>query len=197
LIFDEVMSGFRVARGGAQEREGVEPDLTTLGKVIGGGLPVGAFGGKTEIMAQLAPDGPVYQAGTLSGNPIAMAAGIVTLGIVAQDDTLYDRFETLGRRLVDGLKAGLDRHGVSSFANRAGSMFSVFFSPGEVTDLRSAQAVDRQLFARYFGAMVERGIYFAPSPFESNFLCAAHTPAEIDRTVAASDAALEELLATA
>ncbi len=197
LIFDEVMSGFRVARGGAQAREGVRPDLTTLGKVIGGGLPVGAFGGKAEIMAKLAPDGPVYQAGTLSGNPIAMAAGIATLGVVAQDATLYERFEALARRLVDGLTAGLNRHGVPNFANCAGSMFSVFFAPSEVTDLQSSQAADRQLFARYFGAMVDRSIYFAPSPFESNFLCSAHTTADIDRTVAASDAALEELFATA
>ncbi len=193
LIFDEVMTGFRVARGGAQAREGVRPDLTTLGKVIGGGLPAAAFGGRAEIMAELAPDGPVYQAGTLSGNPIAMAAGIATLGVVAQDETLYQRLEALGLRLTQGLKAGFDRHGVPSFVNCAGANFSIFFTPDEVHDLRGAQATDRRLFAKYFGSMLERGVYFAPSPFESNFLCAAHTPAEIDRTVAASDSALTDL----
>jgi glutamate-1-semialdehyde 2,1-aminomutase len=196
LIFDEVMTGFRVARGGAQAREGVRPDLTTLGKVIGGGLPVGAFGGRLEIMAQLAPDGPVYQAGTLSGNPIAMAAGIATLGVVATDHSLYERLETLGLRLTAGLKAGFDRHGLPSFVNCAGGMFSIFFTGDEVSDLRGAQATDRRLFAKYFGAMLERGVYFAPSPFESNFLCAAHTTAEIDRTIAASESVLAELGAT-
>jgi glutamate-1-semialdehyde 2,1-aminomutase len=193
LIFDEVMTGFRVARGGAQAREGVRPDLTTLGKVIGGGLPVGAFGGRLEIMSQLAPDGPVYQAGTLSGNPIAMAAGIATLGVIAADHALYERLEALGLRLTAGLKAGFDRHGLPSFVNCAGGMFSVFFTGDEVSDLRGAQATDRRLFAKYFGAMLERGVYFAPSPFESNFLCAAHTAAEIDRTIAASDSVLAEL----
>jgi len=197
LIFDEVMTGFRVARGGAQAREGIRPDLTTLGKVIGGGLPAAAFGGRVEIMAELAPDGPVYQAGTLSGNPIAMAAGIATLGVVAQDERLYERLETLGLRLAQGLKTGLDRFGFPSFVNCTGAMFSIFFTREAVSDLRGAQTTDRRLFAKYFGAMVERGIYFAPSPFESNFLCAAHTPAEIDRTVAASDSALAELRATA
>jgi glutamate-1-semialdehyde 2,1-aminomutase len=197
LIFDEVMSGFRVARGGAQAREGVAPDLTMLGKVIGGGLPAAAFGGKREIMAQLAPDGPVYQAGTLSGNPVAMAAGAATLGIIAADPALYDRLERLGRRLTDGLKASLDRRGVPSFATYAGSMFSVFFTEGAVNDLPGAQKTDRELFAKYFGAMVERGVYFAPSPFESNFLSTAHGDADVDRTLAASEAALEELFARA
>jgi glutamate-1-semialdehyde 2,1-aminomutase len=196
LIFDEVMTGFRVARGGAQAREGIRPDLTTLGKVIGGGLPAAAFGGRAEIMAALAPDGPVYQAGTLSGNPIAMAAGVATLGVVAQDATLYERLEALGLRLTTGLKAGLDRHGVPGVVHHAGAMFSIFFTPEEVRDLRGAQATDRRLFAKYFGAMLEHGVYFAPSPFESNFLCAAHTPTEIDRTVAASDATLANLRAT-
>jgi glutamate-1-semialdehyde 2,1-aminomutase len=195
LIFDEVMTGFRVARGGAQAREGIRPDLTTLGKVIGGGLPAAAFGGRAEIMAALAPDGPVYQAGTLSGNPIAMAAGIATLGVVAQDATLYERLETLGLRLTQGLKAGLDHNGVPGFVHGVGAMFSIFFTPDEVRDLRGAQATDRRLFAKYFGAMLERGVYFAPSPFESNFLCAVHAPAEIDRTVAASDSALADLRA--
>lgn len=197
LIFDEVMTGFRVARGGAQAREGVAPDLTTLGKVIGGGLPVGAFGGKVEIMAELAPEGPVYQAGTLSGNPVAMAAGIATLGVVAEDASFYDRLERLGLRLTQGLKGSLDRHGFPSFINSAGAMFSIFLTPLDVSDLRGAQASDQRLFAKYFGAMLERGVYFAPSPFESNFLSSAHTPADIDRTVAASEAALAELRAFA
>ena len=195
LIFDEVMSGFRVARGGAQAREGVTPDLTTLGKVIGGGLPVGAFGGKSEIMAALAPDGPVYQAGTLSGNPVAMAAGVATLGIIAGDPTLYERFEALGRRLTEGLKASMERRGVAAFTSHAGSMFCIFFTPGEISNLRDAQRVDRELFAKYFAAMVDRGIYLAPSPFESNFLSSAHTEADVDRTVEACDAVASEALA--
>jgi glutamate-1-semialdehyde 2,1-aminomutase len=193
LIFDEVMTGFRVARGGAQAREGIRPDLTTLGKVIGGGLPAAAFGGRAEIMAELAPDGPVYQAGTLSGNPVAMAAGIATLGAVAQDQRLYERLETLGLALTRGLKAGLDQHGVPSLVNCAGAMFSIFFTRDDVSDLRGSQTTDRRFFAKYYAAMLERGVYFAPSPFESNFLCAAHTPAEIDRTVAASDSALRAM----
>jgi glutamate-1-semialdehyde 2,1-aminomutase len=197
LIFDEVMTGFRVGRGGAQAREGVTPDLTTLGKIIGGGLPAAAFGGKCEIMALLAPDGPVYQAGTLSGNPVAMAAGAATLGIVAQDPSLYERLEERTRRLAEGLRASMDRHGVPSFANHAGAMFSVFFTKGAVNDLRDAQRSDRELFAKYFDATIDRGIYFAPSPFEANFLSSAHTQADIDRTIEASDAALDELLAAA
>ncbi len=197
LIFDEVMSGFRVARGGAQAREDVAPDLTSLGKVIGGGLPVGAFGGKKEIMELLAPDGPVYQAGTLSGNPVAMAAGVATLNIIAQDATLYERLEALGRRLTEGLTASMERHGIPSFATCAGSMFCVFLTADEVSDLRGAQSTNRELFAKYFGAMVDRGIYLAPSPFESNFLSTAHSEADIERTIAASEAALDELLARA
>jgi glutamate-1-semialdehyde 2,1-aminomutase len=194
LVFDEVMSGFRVARGGAQAREGVTPDLTTLGKVIGGGLPVGAFGGRADIMEALAPDGPVYQAGTLSGNPIAMAAGVATLSILTEDSTLYDRLESLGRRLVEGLKATLERRGVRGYVTHAGAMFTLFFTPLPVTDLVSAQTGDRQLFARYFGAMLDRGIYLAPSPFEANFFSAAHTTADIDRTIEAADAALGEVI---
>jgi glutamate-1-semialdehyde 2,1-aminomutase len=197
LIFDEVMSGFRVARGGAQAREGVAPDLTTLGKVIGGGLPVGAFGGRREIMAALAPEGPVYQAGTLSGNPIAMAAGIATLTIVAQETALYERLESLGRRLTDGLKAVMSGRDVPNVVTHAGGMFSLFFTRGPVSDLKSAQAGDRELFVRYFGAMLERSIYFAPSPFEAGFLSTAHTEAEVDRTIEAADAALDEVIINA
>ncbi|HEY2475354.1 MAG TPA: glutamate-1-semialdehyde 2,1-aminomutase [Candidatus Cybelea sp.] len=194
LIFDEVMSGFRVARGGAQEREGVEPDLTSLGKIIGGGLPVGAFGGRAEIMARLVPEGPVYQAGTLSGNPVAMAAGVATLSLIAHDSTLYDRLESLVQRLTDGLAASLERHGVPHYITRAGAMFCLFFTAAAVEDLTAAQAADRTLFSRYFGAMLERGIYLAPSPYEASFLSTAHSAADIDRTVAAADSSLREVL---
>jgi glutamate-1-semialdehyde 2,1-aminomutase len=194
LVFDEVMSGFRVARGGAQEREGVRPDLTTLGKVIGGGMPVGAFGGKREIMELLAPDGPVYQAGTLSGNPVTMAAGIATLNLIAADPELYDRFERSSRALVDALTAAMRQRGVPCFATSAGSMFCLFFTPQRVTNLEEARSGDRQLFAEYYRCLLERGIYFAPSPFESNFLCPAHTQADLDRTIGASDAAMAEVL---
>src|SRR3984957_13445475 len=143
LIFDEVMSGFRGARGGAQAREGVEPDLTSLGKIIGGGLPVGAFGGRAEIMALLVPEGPVYQAGTLSGNPVAMAAGIATLGLIAQEQRLYEQLESLAVRLTDGLAASFERRGLPIFVTRAGAMFSLFLSPEPVEALRGAQACDR------------------------------------------------------
>jgi glutamate-1-semialdehyde 2,1-aminomutase len=197
LIFDEVMSGFRVARGGAQAREGIVPDLTTLGKVIGGGLPVGAFGGRADVMAHLSPDGPVYQAGTLSGNPVAMAAGIATLSIVAADAGLYDRLEAMTRRLVDGLDEVMRNRNVAHSCSSAGSMFSVFFCDEPVRDLESAQKSDRMLFAKYFGAMLDRGVYFAPSPFEANFLSTAHTAGEIERTIAAADASLAHLASSA
>jgi glutamate-1-semialdehyde 2,1-aminomutase len=197
LIFDEVMSGFRVARGGAQEREGIVPDLTTLGKVIGGGLPVGAFGGRADVMAQLSPDGPVYQAGTLSGNPLAMAAGLATLIAVASDGTLYERLEERTRRLAEGLAGVMRRHGLPHSCNRAGSMFSIFFAPSPVTDLESARRSDRALFARYFAAMLERGVYLAPSQFETNFLSAAHTDADVEHTIAAADASIAGSLTTA
>jgi glutamate-1-semialdehyde 2,1-aminomutase len=197
LIFDEVMSGFRAARGGAQQREGIVPDLTTLGKVIGGGLPAAAFGGRADVMAELSPDGPVYQAGTLSGNPLAMAAGLATLQIVAGDDALYDRLEDTTQRLAAGLSDVLRRHGVAHTCNRAGAMFSIFFAPDPVTDLESARRVNRELFAQYFGAMLDRGTYLAPSPFETNFISTAHTASDVERTVAAADVSLTTMLATA
>jgi glutamate-1-semialdehyde 2,1-aminomutase len=195
LIFDEVITGFRLGPGGAQARDGITPDLTTLGKIIGGGLPVGAFGGRADVMAQLSPDGPVYQAGTLSGNPLAMAAGLATLGIVAADATLYDRLEELTRRLTGGLAGVMTRHGVEHVCNSAGSMFTMYFTSEPVTDLQSARQSDRTLYAKYFGAMLDRGCYFAPSPFEANFLSTAHTAQEVDRTIAAADAALSQLVA--
>ena len=181
LIFDEVMTGFRVARGGAQEIYGVRPDLTALGKVIGGGLPVGAFGGRTEIMDQLSPLGPVYQAGTLSGNPLAMAAGLAQLRELERIDgwTLLEkngaRFEELTRETLRELKLAWVFH-------RIGSMFCLFFTTEPVTDLASAKRSDPEKFARFFKACLDRGVYFAPSQFETGFLSTAHTADDIERT---------------
>jgi glutamate-1-semialdehyde 2,1-aminomutase len=195
LIFDEVMTGFRVARGGAQAREGVTPDLTTLGKVIGGGLPVGAFGGRADVMAYLSPEGPVYQAGTLSGNPLAMAAGLATLRVVRDDATLYDRLEVLTRLLIDGLREVLNKHGVAHYAATAGSMFGVFFTEEPVTDLESAKKSDTAFFAKYFAGMLDRGIYLAPSQFEAGFVSTAHTTRHIEQTLSAADAAVAQAVA--
>jgi glutamate-1-semialdehyde 2,1-aminomutase len=197
LIFDEVMTGFRVAAGGVQEREGVLPDLTTLGKVIGGGLPVGAFGGRADIMAYLSPEGPVYQAGTLSGNPVAMAAGIATLKIIREDRTLFERLEVMTSLLVDGLHEVLSKHNVPHYSTRAGSMFGTFFTEGPVEDLESAMKSDTTLFAKYFGAMLARGIYLAPSQFEAGFVSTAHSTSDVERTLVAADAALEEIFSAA
>ncbi len=196
LIFDEVMTGFRVSRGGVQERDGIWPDLTTLGKVIGGGLPVGAFGGRADIMAALSPEGPVYQAGTLSGNPLAMAAGIATLRAL-RDADIYRHFERIGSRLIDGLARVFTTHGVPHTLARAGSMFGVFFTEGPVTNLTSAKAADVALFGKFFHGMLERGIYLAPSQFEAGFLSAAHSEAQIDSTIEAADSTLAELFAGA
>ncbi|HVS46021.1 MAG TPA: glutamate-1-semialdehyde 2,1-aminomutase [Verrucomicrobiae bacterium] len=193
LIFDEVMTGFRVARGGVQARENVTPDLTTLGKVIGGGLPVGAFGGREEIMATLSPDGPVYQAGTLSGNPLAMAAGIATLKIVRDDATLFERLEVLTKLLCDGLHEVFVKHGIPHYSTHAGSMFCTFFTPGPVDDLDGAMKSDAAFYAKYFHAMLDRGVYFAPAQFEAGFVSTAHSTREIEQTIAAADAALVDL----
>ncbi len=195
LIFDEVMTGFRVARGGVQERTGTMPDLTTLGKVIGGGLPVGAFGGRAEIMNYLTPEGPVFHAGTLSGNPLAMAAGIATLKFVRDDNTLYDRLEVLTRLLTDGLHEIFSKHAVAHTSAYAGSMFGFFFTDGPVRDLETAMKSDTALYAKYFHAMLERGIYLAPSQFEAGFVSSAHTTRDIERTLAAADASLSEIRA--
>ncbi len=197
LIFDEVMTGFRVGRGGAQAREGIVPDLTTLGKVIGGGLPAAAFGGRADVMALLSPGGPVYQAGTLSGNPLAMAAGTATLSVIASDATLYDRLDETSRQLTEGIGEVMRRHGVAHYATRAGGMFSIFFTADPVFDLEDARKSDRALFAKYFSAMLDRGIYLAPSPFEANFLSTAHTAGDVERTIEAADASLAALSATA
>jgi glutamate-1-semialdehyde 2,1-aminomutase len=193
LIFDEVMTGFRVARGGAQGLYGVTPDLTTLGKVIGGGLPVGAFGGRRAIMESIAPLGPVYQAGTLSGNPVALAAGLATLEIVARPGF----FEALGastQRLTAGLRALAHDAGIGLTTNQVGGMFGVFFTDEpEVTDYRQATACDTERFRRFFHAMLAAGVYLAPSPFEAGFVSGAHREADIDATLEAAQIALAGL----
>ena len=189
LIFDEVMTGFRVAFGGAQARYGIEPDLTCLGKIVGGGLPVGAYGGKREIMSCIAPLGPVYQAGTLSGNPLAVAAGEKTLELLSKPG-LYESLEAASARLVDGLGALAREAGVAVSANRVGSMFTGFFSSSPVTDYASAKKSDTARFGKFFHAMLDRGVYLAPSQFEAAFLGAAHTEEDIDATVKAAQEAL-------
>ena len=180
LVFDEVMTGFRVARGGVQEMSGVIPDLTAMGKVIGGGLPVGAFGGRAEIMDHLAPDGPVYQAGTLSGNPLAMAAGLAQLRELERGDG-WSRLEQLGAQLVSGLRESAEQSGCSF--HRAGSMFSLFFTAGPVRNLEEAKKSDTAKFAKFFHYCLEHGVYFPPSQFETGFISTAHTDENIARTV--------------
>jgi glutamate-1-semialdehyde 2,1-aminomutase len=185
LIFDEVMTGFRVAYGGAQELYGVTPDMTTLGKIIGGGLPVGAFGGRKEIMQILSPVGGVYQAGTLSGNPLAMTAGIETLKLLKRDG-FYRELEEKSARLFAGIAQAARDAGYPIYPTRVGSMFCTFFTKGEVYDWTTASACDTGAFARYFRAMLEEGIYLAPSQFETAFASIAHTDADIERTIAAA-----------
>lgn len=192
LVFDEVMTGFRVALGGAQERYGITPDLTTLGKIIGGGLPVGAYGGRRDIMALVAPSGPVYQAGTLSGNPLAMAAGLETLSILREDPNVYRRLEELSARLARGIQRNLDERGLPATQNRVGSMSTLFFSPEKVVNYRTARSADTRAFGLYFREMLDRGIYLAPSQFEATFVSTAHTDIDIDRTIEASRAALRK-----
>ena len=192
LVFDEVMTGFRVARGGAQEIYRIKPDLTALGKVIGGGLPVGAFGGRAEIMDQLSPDGPVYQAGTLSGNPLAMAAGLAQLRELERIngwkllEELGAQFEQLAREAIAHARIGITFH-------RIGSMFCLFFAPGPIVDLSSAKRSDLKMFAKFFHACLKRGVYFAPSQFETGFISTAHTRENIECTGAVMREALETL----
>jgi glutamate-1-semialdehyde 2,1-aminomutase len=197
LIFDEVMTGFRLARGGAQERFGVSPDLTCLGKIIGGGLPVGAFGGRVDIMDCLAPFGPVYQAGTLSGNPVAMAAGIATLEELGRDarpvrptdgsaSHPYQKLEQLGAQLETGMKDAAKSAGVPVRFNRCGSMFCAYFTGEPVHSLADATKSDRDRFKKYFHGVLNEGIYLAPSQFEAGFISTAHTAADIDQTVTAA-----------
>ena len=192
LIFDEVMSGFRVSRGGAQTLYGIIPDMTCLGKIIGGGLPVGAFGGKREIMENLAPLGPVYQAGTLSGNPLAVAAGLETLKLLSQPGT-YDTLEERSRYLTEELEKIAARTGVGVYSTRVGSMFSMFFSSGPVVDYETAQKSDTAKFNRYFHSMLKRGIYLAPSQFEAGFLSLAHSQEDLDKTLEAAAKTFKEL----
>jgi glutamate-1-semialdehyde 2,1-aminomutase len=184
LIFDEVMTGFRVARGGAQELFGIRPDLTALGKVIGGGLPVGAFGGRAEIMDQLSPDGPVYQAGTLSGNPLAMAAGLAQLHELERIDA-WKTLEATGAKFEEAVRATLHDLAMAWMFHRVGSMFCLFFTREPVVDLASAKRSDTEKFARYFRGCLERGIYFAPSQFETGFLSTAHRDSDLEATVRA------------
>ena len=194
LIFDEVMTGFRVAKGGAQALLGITPDLTTLGKIIGGGLPVGAYGGKQEIMDMLAPKGPVYQAGTLSGNPLAMAAGLTTLRILDETETFYKNLEKKSAHLEEGLRNNLKELRFNGVINRAGSMFTLFFTNEEsVKSFSDVCKCDTKLFARYFRLSLDSGIYLAPSQFEAGFVSAAHTDEDIQKTVEASYNALKQL----
>jgi glutamate-1-semialdehyde 2,1-aminomutase len=194
LIFDEVMTGFRVAPGGVQEREGIRADLTTLGKIIGGGLPVGAFGGRADIMNCLSPEGPVYQAGTLSGNPLAMAAGLATLrGLRAPG--VYPHLEQLGTRFASGMSEVFTRHGVPHVSANRGSMVGFFLTDGPVTNLSDAKRSDTALFGRFFHAMLDRGVYLAPSQFEAGFLSTAHRPLDVERTLEMADDALTAVFA--
>ena len=190
LIFDEVMTGFRVALGGAQERFGVMPDLTTMGKVIGGGLPVGAYGGREDLMRQIAPDGSVYQAGTLSGNPLATAAGTAALTYLKENPDVYRTLEERGQQLEDGVLSLIAREGYPLTWNRVGSMASLFFTPDPVTDWHSAAESDREAFKTFFWGMLDRGFYLAPSPFEALFLSSAHSVADIEETLAAAEEVL-------
>jgi glutamate-1-semialdehyde 2,1-aminomutase len=189
LVFDEVITGFRVAPGGAQQLYGVTPDLTCLGKIIGGGLPVGAYGGRADIMARVAPEGPVYQAGTLSGNPLAMAAGCATLDAL-EAPGVYDRLEALGRRLEEGLVRAAKQARVTLTVNRVGSLLTAFFCEGPVTDWTGAKRSDTARFGRFFHAMLERGVYLPPAQFEALFLSLAHADADVDLTVTAAAEAL-------
>jgi glutamate-1-semialdehyde 2,1-aminomutase len=192
LIFDEVMTGFRVDYGGAQQRYHVTPDLTCLGKIIGGGLPAAAFGGRADVMHKLAPLGPVYQAGTLSGNPLALAAGLATLAELRRSG-VYERLEHAGRALGDGLAAAARAAGVPAVVNRVGSMLTAFFAAGPVVDYASAKRSDTAAYGRFFRGMLARGVYFAPSQFEAAFVSLAHTDEDIARTVEAAAAVLREL----
>ncbi|MCJ7503295.1 MAG: glutamate-1-semialdehyde 2,1-aminomutase [Acidobacteriia bacterium] len=192
LIFDEVLTGFRVAYGGAQQLYGIQPDLTTLGKIMGGGLPVGAYGGKAALMDLVAPAGPVYQAGTLSGNPLAVAAGLKTLELLRAPG-FYERLDALAESLVAGLRAEADRASVALTINRVGSMFTPFFTAEAVTDYASAKKADTAAFGRFFRALRERGIYFPPSQFEAAFISSAHSEDDIAETIRAAGAAFTAL----
>jgi glutamate-1-semialdehyde 2,1-aminomutase len=192
LIFDEVVTGFRLCYGGAQTLYGVEPDITCLGKVIGGGLPVGAYGGRREVMSMVAPEGPVYQAGTLAGNPLAMAAGIATLRLLQQEDP-YDRLDTLASRLEEGLREAIAEAEAPAIVQRVGSMLTIFFTSVPVRDYASARSCDTHRFARFFARMLEQGFLIPPSQFEAWFLSLAHTQEEVAATIEAAHRALKNL----
>jgi glutamate-1-semialdehyde 2,1-aminomutase len=194
LIFDEVMTGFRLSKGGAQEHFGVTPDLTTMGKIIGGGMPVGAYGGKKEIMDYVSPAGPVYQAGTLSGNPIAMAAGMAMLTHLNENPSVYQYLQERGEQLMKGMNDTLSKLGLNYTTNHLGSMFSMFFTDKEVYDFESAKTSDTALFGKYFQAMLRRGIYLPPSQFESLFLSTALTEDHINKILQANEESLKEIL---
>jgi len=192
LIFDEVMTGFRLARGGAQERYNVTPDITTLGKIIGGGLPVGAYGGSREIMNNIAPAGSIYQAGTLSGNPLSMTAGLVTLRRL-RDKSVYDRLERATKKLCYGLAMAAQEAGVATVTNRVGSMWTSFFTAEPVVDWDSANKSDRQMYGKFFHAMLDEGVYLAPSQFEAAFVSLAHTDDVIEQTLASARRAFQAI----
>ena len=192
LIFDEVMTGFRVARGGAQELYGITPDITTLGKIIGGGLPVGAYGGSRDIMNNIAPAGSIYQAGTLSGNPLSMTAGLVTLRRL-RDKSVYERLETSTRKLCEGLAVVAQEANIPTVTNRVGSMWTNFFTTEPVVDWDSANKADRQLYGKFFHAMLNAGVYLAPSQFEAAFVSLAHTDEVIERTIDAAKKSFDKL----
>ena len=194
LIFDEVITGFRLSKGGAQELFGIAPDLTTMGKIIGGGLPVGAYGGRKEIMEKLAPEGPVYQAGTLSGNPLAMAAGLTALNIINDNPQIYRQLEQKAVKLAEGFRKNITETGTKALVNQIGSMLTLFFNDGrQVTSYAEAVASDTERFAQYFRLSLESGIYLAPSQFECGFVSDAHTDADIDFTIKANREALMKM----
>ncbi|MFM2290616.1 MAG: hypothetical protein RIS29_429 [Bacteroidota bacterium] len=194
LIFDEVITGFRLAPGGAQEYFGVMPDITTMGKIIGGGLPVGAYGGKKEIMLQLAPAGPIYQAGTLSGNPLAMAAGIVMLKTLKENPTIYTKLTRHAEMLENGLKEGLEKAGIKGVVNRVGSLLTLFFTENEsVASFEDVMTSDKDRYAKFFRLSLEAGIYLAPSQFEAAFISNAHTDEDIQATITAAQEAMKQL----
>ena len=193
LIFDEVMTGFRLAKGGAQEIYGITPDLTTFGKIIGGGLPVGAYGGREEIMKMIAPSGPVYQAGTLSGNPLAMTAGIETLKIIDETTDFYQKLEEKSKYLADGIADAVAKSNVNYTLNRVGSMLTLFFTDSQVVDFDTAKLSDTAKFTKYFNSMLESGVYLPPSQYEAWFVSAAHSQEDLDATISASFSALENV----
>jgi glutamate-1-semialdehyde 2,1-aminomutase len=190
LILDEVITGFRVGRGGAQGRYGIRPDLTCLGKIAGGGLPLGIYGGRSDVMAKIAPEGPVYQAGTLSGNPLAVAAGLATVRKLVP--TVYDQLEALGKRIEDGLVAAIAETGAAARVQRIGSAFTLFFTREPVTDFASAKRADTARFGRFFHALLDRGVYLVPAQLEAAFVSVAHTEADVDQLVAAARDALRD-----